>query len=157
MLCKQCVWGNIRRGLMMYFRVRSRINVKMFLTNCQKLMDVKRRIMYYHMEIFKKADVIVTPTTGMTAPIIPPSALKYGETDMRVTGYLMSFILAANLLGLPAITVPVGYDKQGLPIGLQIIGRPWGEASILRLASAVEELCAMKKQPVLFYDVLKSK
>ncbi|XP_021903769.1 fatty acid amide hydrolase-like isoform X3 [Carica papaya] len=116
-----------------------------------------RRIMYYHMEIFKKADVIVTPTTGMTAPIIPPSALKYGETDMRVTGYLMSFILAANLLGLPAITVPVGYDKQGLPIGLQIIGRPWGEASILRLASAVEELCAMKKQPVLFYDVLKSK
>lgn len=118
---------------------------------------LRRRIMYYHMEIFKKADVIVTPTTGMTAPIIPPSALKYGETDMRVTGYLMSFILAANLLGLPAITVPVGYDKQGLPIGLQIIGRPWGEASILRLASAVEELCAMKKQPVLFYEVLKSK
>ncbi|XP_048337344.2 fatty acid amide hydrolase [Ziziphus jujuba] len=116
---------------------------------------LRRRIMYYHMEIFKKVDVIVTPTTGMTAPKIPSSALKDGETDMHVTGYLMRFILAANLLGLPAITVPVGYDKQGLPIGLQLIGRPWAEASILRLASAIEELFAeSKKRPVSYFDVL---
>ncbi|PPR90030.1 hypothetical protein GOBAR_AA30662 [Gossypium barbadense] len=105
----------------------------------------------------------------MTAPKIPSSALKDGETDMQVTvhsvsAYLMRFIIAGNLLGLPAITVPpcrrrimhhhmeifkkvdvivtpttVGYDKQGLPIGLQLIGRPWGEETILHLASAVEE------------------
>ncbi|MBA0751517.1 hypothetical protein Gogos_000435 [Gossypium gossypioides] len=101
---------------------------------------LRRRIMHHHMEIFKKVDVIVTPTTGMTAPKIPSSALKDGETDMQVTAYLMRFIIAGNLLGLPAITVPVGYDKQGLPIGLQLIGRPWGEATILHLASAVELL-----------------
>ncbi|KAM2397643.1 hypothetical protein EV1_034013 [Malus domestica] len=113
--------------------------------------------MYHHMEIFKKVDVIVTPTTGMTAPIIPPAALKDGETDMRVTGDLMRFVIAGNLLGLPAISVPVGYDKQGLPIGLQLVGRPWGESSILRLASAIEELCAKsKKRPVQYFDVLKS-
>ncbi|XP_059445552.1 fatty acid amide hydrolase isoform X1 [Corylus avellana] len=118
---------------------------------------LRRRIMYHHMEIFKKVDVIVTPTTGMTAPIIPPSAIQYGETDMQVTGYLMRFIIAANLLGLPAISVPVGYDKQGLPIGLQLIGRPWGEASLLRMASAIEELCLKsKKRPASFYDVLKT-
>ncbi|KAK9286383.1 hypothetical protein L1049_014778 [Liquidambar formosana] len=117
---------------------------------------LRRRAMYYHLEIFKKVDIIVTPTTGMTAPIIPPSALKFGESDTQVTGYLMRFIVAANLLGLPAISVPVGYDKQGLPIGLQLIGRPWGEASILRLASAIEELCATsKKRPASFYDILK--
>ncbi|KAK9286998.1 hypothetical protein L1049_015406 [Liquidambar formosana] len=117
---------------------------------------LRRRAMYYHMEIFKKVDIIVTPTTGMTAPIIPPSALKFGESDIQVTGYLMRFIMAANLLGLPAISIPVGYDKQGLPIGLQLIGRPWGEASILRLASAIEELCATsKKRPASFYDILK--
>ncbi|KAK2987419.1 hypothetical protein RJ640_018556 [Escallonia rubra] len=117
---------------------------------------LRRRIMYYHMEIFKKVDVIVTPTTGMTAPVIPPDALKSGETDMQVTGNLMQFIIAANLLGLPAISVPVGYDKQGLPIGLQLIGRPWGEASILRVAAAVEELCANpKKRPLQYYDILK--
>lgn len=119
---------------------------------------LRRRLMYHHVEIFKKVDVMVTPTTGMTAPKIPPSALKYGETDMQVTGYLMRFVITANLLGFPAISVPVGYDKQGLPIGLQIIGRPWAEATILRLASAVEELCAKsKKQPASFYDVLKTK
>lgn len=119
---------------------------------------IRRRLMHYHMEIFKKVDVIVTPTTGMTAPKIPHSALKYGETDMQVTGYLMRFVIAANLLGLPAITVPVGYDKKGLPIGLQLIGRPWGEASILRLASAVEELCAKSvKKPASYHDILKPK
>ncbi|XP_065869684.1 fatty acid amide hydrolase [Euphorbia lathyris] len=119
---------------------------------------IRRRLMYHFMEIFKKVDVIVTPTTGMTAPIIPPTALKYGETDMQVTAYLMRFVISANLLGLPAISIPVGYDKQGLPIGLQLIGRPWGEATLLRLASAVEELHGKpKKQPASFYDVLKTK
>ncbi|XP_071724014.1 fatty acid amide hydrolase-like [Rutidosis leptorrhynchoides] len=116
---------------------------------------LRRRLMYYFMEIFKKVDVIVTPTTGITAPAIPPSALKYGETNLQVTAYLMRFVIPSNLLGLPAITIPVGYDKQGLPIGLQLIGRPWGEATILRLASAIEELCENKKKPAEFYDVLK--
>ncbi|CAM8935262.1 unnamed protein product [Rhodiola kirilowii] len=118
---------------------------------------IRRRMMHYHMEIFKKVDVIVTPTTGMTAPKIPSSALKDGETNLQVTGSLMRFIMAPNLLGLPAISVPIGYDKQGLPIGLQLIGRPWAEATLLRLASAVEELCAnSKKRPAAsFYDILK--
>ncbi|KAL1289435.1 hypothetical protein HN51_057604 [Arachis hypogaea] len=118
---------------------------------------IRRRIMHYHMEIFKKVDIIVTPTTGMTAPKIPPSALQSGETDMQTTAYLMRFIIAGNLLGLPAISVPVGYDKSGLPIGLQVIGRPWAEATILRIASAVERLCGeSKKRPLQYHDVLRS-
>ncbi|KAL9321336.1 hypothetical protein ACSQ67_013175 [Phaseolus vulgaris] len=119
---------------------------------------LRRRNMYYHMEIFKKVDVIVTPTTGMTAPRIPPSALKSGETDMHTAANLMQFIVAGNLLGLPAISVPVGYDKEGLPIGLQIMGGPWAEATILRVASEVEKLCGetkKKKKPASYYDVLK--
>lgn len=117
---------------------------------------LRRRLMYYHMEIFKEVDVIVTPTTGMTAPVIPPAALSLGETNMQVTGNLMRFVVAPNLLGFPAISVPVGYDKQGLPIGLQIIGRPWCEATVLRLAAALEELCGSpKKKPMQYYDILK--
>lgn len=116
----------------------------------------RRRLMYYHMEIFKKVDVIVTPTTGMTAPMIPPNALQFGESNLEVSGYLMRFVVTANLLGFPAITVPVGYDKDGLPIGLQLIGRPWAEASLLRLASAVEGLCGHpKKRPAQYYDIMK--
>lgn len=119
---------------------------------------MRRRLMYYHMEIFKMVDVIVTPTTGMTAPVIPTSALESGETNLQVSGYLMRFVVAANLLGLPAISIPVGYDKEGLPIGLQLIGRPWNEATILRLASVIEELCGKpKKKPALYYDILKGK
>ncbi|PIN16906.1 Amidase [Handroanthus impetiginosus] len=117
---------------------------------------LRRRLMYYHMEIFKNVDVIVTPTTGMTAPVIPPAALSSGETDLQVAGNLMRFVVTANLLGFPAISVPVGYDKKGLPIGLQIIGRPWCEATILRLAAAVQELCATpNKKPLQYYDILK--
>ncbi|KAI3752965.1 hypothetical protein L2E82_25008 [Cichorium intybus] len=116
---------------------------------------LRRRLMYYHMEIFKMVDVIVTPTTGMTAPIIRPKSIKFGETHMKVTGNLMRFVISGNLLGLPAISVPVGYDKQGLPIGLQIMGRPWGEATILRLAMAFEGLRTESKKPVSYFNVLK--
>uniref|UniRef100_M0ZU18 Glutamyl-tRNA(Gln) amidotransferase subunit A n=1 Tax=Solanum tuberosum TaxID=4113 RepID=M0ZU18_SOLTU len=119
---------------------------------------LRRRIMYYHMEIFKKVDVIVTPTTGMTAPEIPESALAVGETNLQVVASLMQFAMTANVLGLPAISVPIGHDKQGLPIGLQLIGRPWCEASILRLAAAIEEISAeYRKKPVEFYDIFKGK
>lgn len=117
---------------------------------------IRRRMMNYHMEVFKKVDIIVTPTTGMTAPVIPASALKSGETNLQVSGYLMRFIVAANLLGFPAISIPIGYDKQGLPIGLQLLGRPWNEATLLRLASVIEVSYGLtKKRPAMYYDILK--
>ncbi|XP_049397724.1 fatty acid amide hydrolase-like [Solanum stenotomum] len=138
----------------------SRINLALFRTYSASdyiaAQCLRRRLMHFYMEIFKKVDIIVTPTTAMTAPIISPTALTVGETNMWVSGSLMRFVLAGNLLGFPAISVPVGYDKQGLPIGMQLIGRPWCEASILRLAAAIEETCAgPKKKPVQFYDILK--
>ncbi|KAJ0640139.1 putative fatty acid amide hydrolase [Helianthus annuus] len=119
---------------------------------------LRRRLMYYHMEIFKKVDIIVTPSTGMTAPTIHPSALDCGESDLEVTGNLMKFAVTANVLGFPAISVPVGYDKQGLPIGLQLMGRPWCEATILRLAAAIEQQWnEPKRKPVIYFDVTKGK
>lgn len=118
---------------------------------------LRRRAMFYHMEALKSVDVIVTPTTPMTAPVIPKSALKIGESNLVLGGNLMRFVVAPNFLGLPAITVPVGFDKDGLPIGLQLIGRPWAEATLIRLAAAIEGLCASKsKKPTVFYDLLKA-
>ncbi|KAL3680967.1 hypothetical protein R1sor_023923 [Riccia sorocarpa] len=118
--------------------------------------QLRRRQMHYHMEAFKTVDVIVTPTTAMTAPEISPGSVKLGESDLVKSGNLMRFILAGNFLGLPCLSVPVGHDSKGLPIGLQLIGRPWEEATLLRVAAAIEEVCLPYRQrPKVFHDLLK--
>ena len=83
-------------------------------------------------------DVIVTPTTASTAPAIPESTLPDGESNLVVTDALMRFIRAGNLTGFPAVSVPCGFDAGGLPIGLHIMGRPWEEHLLLRMARVVE-------------------
>ncbi|XP_022899467.1 fatty acid amide hydrolase-like [Olea europaea var. sylvestris] len=61
------------------------------------------------------AEILRLLFISMTAPLIPSNALKSGETDLQVTGNLMRFIVTANLLGLPAISVPVRDDDLNLP------------------------------------------
>ncbi|KAL2621092.1 hypothetical protein R1flu_001297 [Riccia fluitans] len=118
--------------------------------------QLRRRQMHYHMEAFKTVDIIVTPTTAMTAPAIGAGSAKLGESDLVKAGNLMRFILAGNFLGLPCLSVPVGHDSKGLPIGLQLIGRPWEEATLLRVAAAIEEVCLPHRQrPKVFHDLLK--
>jgi Asp-tRNA(Asn)/Glu-tRNA(Gln) amidotransferase A subunit family amidase len=87
-----------------------------------------------------KADVIVTPTTAITAPPIAKDVLPRGESDLDVTSALMRFVFASNLTGHPAISFPAGYDANGIPVGLQAIGRPWAESTLLRLAAVAEGL-----------------
>ena len=88
--------------------------------------------------IFEKVDCIVTPVTSCVAPKIPVEALPRGECDASTSGNLTKFAALGNFTGIPAVAVPVGYDKEGLPIGLQIMGRWWEEHVILRVAYAVE-------------------
>jgi Asp-tRNA(Asn)/Glu-tRNA(Gln) amidotransferase A subunit family amidase len=117
---------------------------------------IRRRAMYFHMQAFKDVDIIVCPTTASTAPLIPPESLAVGESDLTTTGNLMRYVAAPNFLGLPAISVPVGHDSNGLPIGLQLIGRPWQEATLLRVSLALEEICLpLRRRPSTFYDILK--
>ncbi|KAH9309481.1 hypothetical protein KI387_037392, partial [Taxus chinensis] len=99
---------------------------------------IRFRQMYMHMEIFKEADVIVTPTTGVTAYHVQSDALKCGEFDYKNGAAMLRYQIAGNFLGLPAVTIPVGHDKFGMPIGLQFVGRPWSESTLLHLAHAME-------------------
>eukprot|EP00898_Chlorokybus_atmophyticus_P005129 jgi/Chlat1/5617/Chrsp369S05408 len=115
----------------------------------------RTRLMSHHRRVLSDVDVIVTPTTAMTAPAMHADAAITGESDITVTGNLMRFIQGGNFVGLPAISVPVGYDSQGLPIGIQLIGRPWGEASLLRLASAIELVTAPYRQKPKLYCELR--
>jgi len=83
---------------------------------------------------FEKVDVIVTPTS-------PTAAFEIGEKmDDPLTMYLSDvYTVSANLAGIPAISVPCGKDSKGLPIGLQIMGKPLSEGMILNAAYALEQ------------------
>lgn len=96
--------------------------------------------------LLKEVDVICTPTTACTAPLVPKDALSTGESNLPLLGKIMRYAPAANFTGLPAITMPAGYDEAGLPIGFQIMGRPWQESLLLRLARVAEEV-VLRREP----------
>ena len=80
-------------------------------------------------------------------PSTPSSAFKIGDkSDDPVSMYLNDiFTVPVNLSGLPAISVPAGYDKNNLPLGLQLIGKPFDEQTILNLSLAIEKRANFKK------------
>ncbi|XP_074307906.1 fatty acid amide hydrolase-like isoform X2 [Silene latifolia] len=118
------------------------------------LQKLNRQMQFFN-KIFSKADVIVTPTIGVTATRIQDNALETGELDYINGAALVRYIVAGNFLGLPAVTLPIGYDKDGLPIGLQFIGRPWSEATLLHISSVVQALYISDyKKPDVYYDLL---
>jgi Asp-tRNA(Asn)/Glu-tRNA(Gln) amidotransferase A subunit family amidase len=93
---------------------------------------------------FERCDVVATPTTGVVAPAIAADARARGEADLAVSSALMRFAAPMNLTGHPALSVPAGYDDAGLPIGLQLVGRPWEEHVILRVGQVTEALVARR-------------
>ncbi len=83
-------------------------------------------------QFFSEYDLLLTATTPIAAPKLEgPDAVEQARTLTRFTAPF-------NLTGLPAISLPCGFTDQGLPIGLQIVTRPWGEAALLRAAQAYE-------------------
>jgi aspartyl-tRNA(Asn)/glutamyl-tRNA(Gln) amidotransferase subunit A len=84
-------------------------------------------------DAFTQCDVIASP-------VAPTTAFKIGEkTDDPIAMYLSDvFTIPVNLAGLPGMSVPCGMDSKGLPIGLQLIGKPWDEETLFRVAGAYE-------------------
>src|SRR6266478_5829896 len=94
------------------------------------------------LKAFEKVDAIVTPTS-------PTAAFKIGEKiDDPLQMYLMDiFTISANLAGLCGISVPCGFTREPkLPIGLQVLGKPFGEKTILRVAHAYEQSTDWRKE-----------
>jgi aspartyl-tRNA(Asn)/glutamyl-tRNA(Gln) amidotransferase subunit A len=83
-------------------------------------------------QFFENYDFILLPTTPITAPLIQGNDAV--EQARRLTRLTSPF----NLTGLPAISIPCGFNKEGLPIGLQIVAKAWNEAGVLRAAHAYE-------------------
>jgi aspartyl-tRNA(Asn)/glutamyl-tRNA(Gln) amidotransferase subunit A len=83
--------------------------------------------------LFEGIDVLVTPTVPILAPTLHESR------GNAARGQLLGFTRLFNVLGLPALSVPCGFSTGGLPIGLQIVGRPFEDHAILRVAHAYEQ------------------
>ncbi len=77
-------------------------------------------------------DAVILPTAPTTAP------LREGEDAIAAAAKLTAYTSPFNLTGVPAISIPCGFDASGLPIGVQLVARPWAEARLLRIARAYE-------------------
>jgi aspartyl-tRNA(Asn)/glutamyl-tRNA(Gln) amidotransferase subunit A len=107
----------------------------------RKAQKVRRLIQQDFFDAFKEVDCLVMPTS-------PTTAFKLGEKmDDPLAMYLSDvYTVSANLAGIPGISVPCGVDSQGLPIGIQFLGRQFDEPTILRVADAVEGMKAGSRQ-----------
>jgi aspartyl-tRNA(Asn)/glutamyl-tRNA(Gln) amidotransferase subunit A len=91
--------------------------------------DELRRV---YAEALARWDAIALPTTPITAPP------RVGQDAVAAAATLTAYTSPFNLTGLPAVSIPCGFDPGGLPIGLQLVARPWAEARLLRVARAYE-------------------
>ena len=105
-----------------------------------KAQKVRTLIRRDYDEAFARVDLVAVPTT-------PTVAFRLGErTEDPLQMYLSDvFTAAANLAGLPAISVPVGLSKERLPVGLQLTARPFDEAALVRAAAALERRLPMPR------------
>jgi aspartyl-tRNA(Asn)/glutamyl-tRNA(Gln) amidotransferase subunit A len=99
-----------------------------------KAQKVRTLIRQDFLKAFETCDVIATP-------VAPTTAFRLGEkTADPLTMYLSDiFTIAVNLAGLPGLSIPCGFDEQNMPIGVQLIGRPFGEEALLQAAYAYEQ------------------
>ncbi len=100
----------------------------------KKALQVRTLIQQDFNQAFQHCDVLLTPTS-------PTVAFKQGEkTDDPLTMYLSDiFTISINLAGLPGLNVPCGFSREGLPIGMQLIGRAYDESSLLKVAHVYQQ------------------
>jgi len=114
---------------------------------------LRTRLTNHFLKAFEKCDCIATPNNGLSPPEIPEDVGDGDESDLVKQLQVMSFMQAANFTGLPATCFPVAYTGRNVPIALQLIGKPWAEAELLRLA-AVASTSIPRKRPMVYYDLL---
>ncbi len=107
-----------------------------------KAQKVRRRIVDDFEAAFEHCDALLTPTA-------PSAAFRVGDkADDPVAMYLNDvFTVTVNLAGLPGISVPAGLSAEGLPLGLQVIGKAWDEASCFKVGRAIEEAAGFATTP----------
>ncbi|SNB69872.1 aspartyl/glutamyl-tRNA(Asn/Gln) amidotransferase subunit A [Arboricoccus pini] len=88
--------------------------------------------------VFADADIIALPTIPQRPPTIAETSTGGDARYVQASNELAALIGAFNYLGLPALSTPMGFDRDGMPMGLQLVGRPFAEAQLLAVAEAFE-------------------
>jgi len=99
----------------------------------------RRRFRDIMATVFKDIDVLITPTTAFPAPELGQGRITIDGRDVPVRGTLGRFTAPFSFVGLPAISVPMAVEPGALPLGVQIVARPYDEAAVLRVAAVLEK------------------
>jgi aspartyl-tRNA(Asn)/glutamyl-tRNA(Gln) amidotransferase subunit A len=111
--------------------------------NAQRL---RRMMQREFAQLWSRIDCLFAPTTPMAAPRIGEKTATLGDFTEDVRLASTRLVRGINVLGLPAISLPCGFDRRGLPLGLQIIGKPFDEMTIFQVAAALEDVTDYHKQ-----------
>ena len=125
-------FGNeVKRRIMVGSYLLSGDNAKVYYNKALSIRDDMRK---EFLNVFNKYDLVIGPTTTTVAYDLD------SELDNPLKGFLDDvLVIPVNMAGLPAINVPVGFDKEHMPIGMHIIGKHFDEATIYKLASFIEK------------------
>ena len=108
-----------------------------------KAQKVRRLIRQDFINAFEKCDVILAPTSPTTAFAIGDKSMQENPINMYLNDV---FTVSVNLAGLPAMSLPVGLSENGLPIGMQLIGKSFDEETVLKTAYAIEQDANFKRK-----------
>ena len=100
--------------------------------------DVRKQLQAEFDAAFQEVDAIVAPTVPVPAPLIGAETVQIGGEQIGVRPAIVGLCRPANFTGLPAISIPCGFTRDGLPVGLQLIGRAFDETTLLRIAFSYE-------------------
>jgi aspartyl-tRNA(Asn)/glutamyl-tRNA(Gln) amidotransferase subunit A len=95
---------------------------------------LRRRVRRAWAKVFDSIDCLVTPASPVLATQFGQQTAKLPGGDKPLVRAYLDLTLPFNFSGHPALSVPCGFSKEGLPIGLQLVGKPFAEGTILRLA-----------------------
>ena len=121
--------------------MRTRLEAGYFLSADDYLRGQQARTLFRRESraLLDEVDLIAGPACPITAPQLLATETPVGDATMGVTAALTQYTRPFNINGFPAITVPCGFSEAGLPIGLQLAGRPFDEVTVLRAAHAYEQ------------------
>jgi aspartyl-tRNA(Asn)/glutamyl-tRNA(Gln) amidotransferase subunit A len=121
--------------------VRMRLEAGFFISATDYIQAQRARALFYRqgLDLFGKVDLLAGPTVPVAAFEPGQSEIEVEQGKMKIIPGLMQYTRPFNLTGFPAITLPCGFSNQGLPVGLQLAGRPFEEATVLLAAHAYEQ------------------